>query len=92
MDWTRKHLSRVQAPTPSSETDLPVRQKSNASEGCNSAVKPVVSKVVELRKKEARKHRSDSKPNDSEMPVDISVKQPNKGLTGYWIIVLGVMK
>ena len=65
------------------EQDFPVRQKSNASEGCKSAV-IVKRKVVRLTK-QARNHRSDSKPNDSEMPADVSVKQPNKGLSGYWI-------
>ena len=32
-----------------------------------------------------RKHRSDSKLNGSEMPADVSVKQPNKGLAGSWM-------
>ena len=45
MEWMRKHqISRVQATKSSSEAekdeqDLPVRKKSNASEGFNSAVK-----------------------------------------------------
>ena len=53
----------------------------NANEGSNSAVKRenVVSKVDGL-KKQARKHRSGSKPNDSEMSADFSVKQTNKRL------------
>ena len=53
--------------------------KSNVNEGWNSAVKRknLVSKVTGL-KREARKHRSDSKPNDSEIPADVSVKQPNQ--------------
>ena len=37
----------------------------------------VVSKVFGLNK-QVRKHRSDSKLNDSEMPADVSVKHPNK--------------
>ena len=41
----------------------------------------VVSKVV-LLKKQARKHRSDSKLDGSEIPADVSVKQLNKGLAG----------
>ena len=63
--------------------DLPVRQKTKASEGSNSTVKreKVVSKIVGLKKK-ARKHRSDSKLNGREVPADISVKQPNKVLAG----------
>ena len=77
------------------EQDLPVRQKSNSSEGCTSAVKreKVVSKVVGL--KQARKHRSDSKPSDREMSVDVSIKQSNKGLVGFWIkakVMLAAMK
>ena len=42
------------------EQDLPVKQKSNTTEGSNSAVKRknVVSKVAGL-KKDARKHRND---------------------------------
>ena len=43
------------------EKDLTVRQKNNATKGCNSVVKQkilIVSKVVGL-KKQARKHRSD---------------------------------
>ena len=33
-------------------------------------------------KKQARKHRSDSKPNNSEMPTEFSVKAPNIEFTG----------
>ena len=54
----------------------------------------VVSKVAGP-KKEVRKHRSDSKPNDSEMPADFSVKQPSKELAGCWIktkVMLAAMK
>ena len=54
----------------------------------------VVSKVVGL-KKQARKHRSDSKPSASEMAAYVSAKQPNKGLAGYWIkakVMLAAMK
>ena len=79
------------------EQDLPLKQKSNANEGFNSAVKRenVVSNWVAGLKKEARKHRSDSKPNDSTMPADFSVKQPNKRLSGRWIkakVMLATMK
>lgn len=51
---------------------MPVRQKSNASEGCNSALKceNVMSKVIGLKKQD-RKHRSDSKPSDVEMPAEL---------------------
>ena len=58
------------------EQDVPVRQRTNASE--EFAVKRV--KVVSEdfgQKKTTRKHRSKSKFNESEMPADISVKQPN---------------
>ena len=61
------------------QQDMPVRQKSNASEGFNST--NIASKVVWLEK-EARKHLSDSQPNDRDMPADESAKEPNKGLTG----------
>ena len=55
------------------------------AEGCNSSVKRenVLTKVVCLKK--ARKHRSNSKPRDSEMSADVSVKQPKKRLAGCWI-------
>ena len=36
-------------------------------------------------RKKARKHRSDSKLNSSEMLADVSVKEPNKRLAGCWI-------
>ena len=54
-----------------------MRQKSNASEDFNFAVEheDVVSKVVVL-KKQARKHRSDSKPNGIDKATDVSVKWP----------------
>ena len=58
------------------EQDMPVRQKSNASEGVKR--ENVFSKVV-LLKKQARKHRSDSKLDGSEIPADVSLKQSNKG-------------
>ena len=67
------------------EQDLPVRQKTNTSKGSNFAMKceKVVSKVVVL-KVEARKHRSDSKLNSSEMPADVS---HTKGLQAkQWVI------
>ena len=48
------------------EQDLSVRQKTNASEDCNSA--DIMSEVLGLTK-QARKY-SDSKPNDSEMTAD----------------------
>ena len=51
------------------EQDLSVRQKTNASEDCNSA--DIMSAVVGLTR-QAGKHRSDSKPNDSEMTADES--------------------
>ena len=78
------------------EQDLPVRQKSNASKSCNSAVKRknVVSKVGGL-KKQVRKHGSDPKPSDSEMLAYISVTQPKKGLTRCCIkanVMLAAMK
>lgn len=50
------------------EQDLSVRQKTNASEDCNSA--DIMSEVLGLTK-QARKY-SDSKPNDSEMTADES--------------------
>ena len=72
-EWNEREstrIPRVQAPTSCSqatcmikdEQDLPLKQKSKASEGSNSAVKHenVVSKVAGL-KKQVRKHRSDSK-------------------------------
>ena len=59
------------------EQELPVKQKTNVSKDCNPA--DMVSKVVGLEK-QAWKHRSDSKPNDSEMPAGVSVKQPNTEL------------
>ena len=63
--------------------DFTVRQKSNANESSNSAVKreDFVSKVVGP-KKQARKQRSDSNPDDNAKPRDVSVKQSDKGLTG----------
>ena len=78
------------------EQDLIVRQKSNTSEGSNSAAKHenVVSKVPGL-KKQARKRRSDSQLNGREMPVDVSAKYPNKGLAGCWIkakVMVAAMK
>ena len=81
------------------QQDLPLRRKSNTSEGCSSAVvksEKVARKVFRLKKK-ARKHRSVSELNGSEIWVaDISVvKQPNKGLAGCWIKgqeMLAVMK
>ena len=62
------------------EQDLPVKQKRNTNEGSSSAVKytNVVSKVAGLRK-EARKHRNDWKPNDSEMPADFNVNSRTNG-------------
>ena len=58
------------------EEDLPLKQKSNMNEGSDSAVKRenVMSKVAGP-KKEGRNHRSDWKPNDSEMPAHLSLKQ-----------------
>ena len=78
------------------EQDLIVRQKSNTSEGSNSAAKHenVVSKVPGL-KKQAKKHRSDSKLNGSDMPADVSAKYPNKGLARCWIkakVMVAAMK
>ena len=47
-------------------------------------------------KKQARKHRSDPKLNDSEMPADISVKEPKKGPAGCCIkeqvLMLAIIK
>ena len=59
------------------EQELPVKQKTNVSKNWTSA--DIVSKVVGLEK-QAWKHRSDSEPNDSEMPAGVSVKQPNTEL------------
>ena len=42
-------------------------------------------------KKQTRKHRSDSRLNGSEMPADVSVKQPNKRLAGCCQIKAKVM-
>ena len=46
-------------------------------------------------KKKARKHRSNSKLNGSDVQADVSVKQPNKVLAGCWIkskVMLATMK
>ena len=58
-----------------------IKEQRERTQGSNSAVKHenVVSKVAGP-KKEARKHRSDSKPSDSETPADFSVKQTSKRL------------
>ena len=58
------------------EQELPVKQKTNVSKDCNSA--DIVSKVVRLEtekrlKAEKWKQRSDSKPNDSEMPAGVRI-------------------
>ena len=84
MGRTRKHQNLTSTTAHSvcrssvnvAEQDLPVKQKSNASESFNSAMKckNVVSKVV-LLKKQARKHRSDSKLDGSEMAVDLPMRQ-----------------
>ena len=84
--------------------DLLVRRKTgNASEGCNSerrlqlcreARKPRERSRRGL-KKQARKHRSDSKLNGSEGPADVTLKKPNKRLAGCWItakVMLAAMK
>ena len=96
-------ISRVQATTPfqfrssanKDEQDLPVRKKSNASEGFNSERRLQLRLEARKRreqsrrglKKQNRKQRRDSKLNGSEVPVDVSVhvKQLNKGLAGCWI-------
>ena len=62
------------------------KTKDQRERSFNFAVKRenVVSKVFGL-KKTTRKYRSDSKLNGSEMPADVSVKQPNKVLPCCWI-------
>ena len=80
MKWTRKHQNPTIASanfvfrSSANKDKKPLKQKSNASEGFNSAVKHenVVSKVV-VMKKQLRKHRRDSHLNGSEMPADVSV-------------------
>ena len=67
---------------------MPVKQKTNVSKDCNPA--DMVSKVVGLEK-QAWKHRSDSKPNDSEMPAGVSVKQPNTELINVKFRILAAM-
>ena len=91
MELTRKHQNLTSASDNAvfrsrwnkDKQDLSVGQKSNANEGFNSTVKHlnVVSKVF-LLKKQARKHRSESKLDGFEIPEDVSVKESNKGLTG----------
>ena len=68
--------------------ELPVKQKTNVSKDCNSA--DIVSKVVGLEK-QAWKHRSDSKSNDSEMPAGVNVKQPNTELINVQFRILAAM-
>ena len=73
-----------------------IKEQRERTQGSNSAVKHenVVSKVAGP-KKEARKHRSDSKPSDSETPADFSVKQTSKRLAGCCIkakVMLAAMK
>ena len=93
-----KRQLRLQKQREQSRARLPLwnKLKSNANEGSNCTLKHenVVSTVAGL-KKEARKHRSDSTQNDSEMPADFSVKQPSKRLAGCWIkakVMLAAMK
>ena len=104
MEWTRKHQNLTSASDNAvfrsslnkDKQDLPFRQKSNANEGCNSAMKRknVVSIVMGL-KKQARKYRRNSDLNGSEIPADVSVKHPNKRLPACWIkvkVMLAAMK
>ena len=61
------------------------------SQGCNSTVK----KLTSSAKSSGWRNKPDSKPSDSEMPADVSVKQLNKGLAGCWIkakVMLAAMK
>ena len=100
MEWTRKHQNLTSASnnavfrsSPNTEEQyLPVRKKSNASEGCNSERIPLHREARKRRKqsrrrlkKQSKKHRSDSKLNRSEVPADVRIKQPNKQLAGCWI-------
>ena len=59
-------------------TGLSDAEKLTDNEGCRLSL---MSRVVGP-KKQARKHRSDSNPNDSEMPAELSVKAPNIELAG----------
>ena len=84
----RRRIPLVQAPTSSSEAARLASETKEQRERrlqLRRAVKHenVVSKVVVLNK-QVRKHRS-SKLNSSEMPADVSVKQPHTRLAGCWI-------
>ena len=111
MEWTRKHQNLTSASDNAvfrsnvnkNEQDLPVRQKSNTNEGCNSERRLKLRREARKRraqssrglKKQDRKHRRHSKLNGSEVPADVSVKQPNKQLVGCWIkakVMLAAMK
>ena len=102
-------ISRVQATTPSSEAAWTKTNKTclwekkatpakgaTLRESYDSTVKRVSGEQSRRGlKKQTRKQRSDSKLNGSEVPAEVSVKQPNKRLAGCWIkakVMLGAMK
>ena len=98
MKWTRKHQNLTNASdnvvfrsnVNKGEQDLPVREKSNASEGSISEWRLQLRREARKRreqicrglKKQARKHRCKLKLNGSEVPEDASVKQLNKRFAG----------
>ena len=69
-----------------------VKQMSNVNEGFSyieiwkdneGRLSLIIMSRVVGPKKQARKHRSNSKPNDSEMPLEFSVKEPNIEFRAY---------
>ena len=90
-EWENTRISQVKVTALSSEAawtktnKIACDKKSNASEGCISAMKheKVVSKVFGLKKKPGSTEVT-QKLNGSKMPANVSVKQLNKGLAGYY--------
>ena len=83
MNWTTKHKNLMTASNSfrsgenKDEQDLPVKQKTNASEHCNTA--DIMSKVVGLEE-QAWKHRSDSKPTTARCQQTSVWNSRTKGL------------